>query len=86
MTERCGRNLNILIVSLVWNQRAISLNWQILLRKDEKFWGELFLPKLSRNSNFAQQQALFTTVLLLLKNYKVTVLGDREFCSFELGQ
>jgi hypothetical protein len=24
--------------------------------------------------------------VLPLKNYKVTVLGDREFCSIELGQ
>lgn len=66
------RELNILMVSLVWNQRAIPLNWQLLSRKG--------------NSNFAQQQALFTTVLPLLKDYKVIVLGDREFCSVELGQ
>ncbi|WP_250126496.1 IS4 family transposase [Chroococcidiopsis sp. CCMEE 29] len=66
------RELNILMVSLVWNQRAIPLNWQFLSRKG--------------NSNFAQQQALFTIVLPLLKDYKVTVLGDREFCSVELGQ
>lgn len=66
------RDLNLLMVSLVWNSRAIPLNWQ-------------FLPD-KGNSNFNQQQALFTTVLALLKNYKVTVLGDREFCSVELGQ
>lgn len=66
------RELNILMVSLIWNQRAIPLNWQILSRKG--------------NSNFDQHQALFTTVLPLLKNYKITVLGDREFCSVELGQ
>lgn len=66
------RDLNILMVSLVWHQRAIPLNWQLLSRKG--------------NSNFVQQQALLTTVLPLLKNYKVTVLGDREFCSVELGQ
>lgn len=66
------RELNILMVSIVWNQRAIPLNWQILSRKG--------------NSNFVQQQALFTTVLPLLKDYKVTVLGDREFCSVKLGQ
>jgi hypothetical protein len=60
------------MVSLVWNQRAIPLNWQLLPRKG--------------NSSFVQQQALFTTVLPLLKDYEVTVLGDREFCSVELGQ
>ena len=58
------RELNILMVSIVWNQRAIPLNWQILSRKG--------------NSNFAQQQALFNTVLPLLKDYELTVLGDRE--------
>ena len=31
------RDLNILMVSLVWNSRAIPLNWQILARKDERF-------------------------------------------------
>ena len=52
------------MVSLVWNQRAIPLNWQILLNKG--------------NSNFNQQKALFTTVLPLVKDYQVTVLKDRE--------
>jgi hypothetical protein len=66
------REVNLLMVSLVWNQRAIPLNWQFLLDKG--------------NSNFVQQQALFSTVLPLLKDYRVTVLGDREFCSIELGQ
>lgn len=33
-----------------------------------------------------EQKALFTSVLLLLKDYQITVLGDREFCSIELGQ
>lgn len=45
------RKLNLLMVSLVWNSRAIPLNWQFLSHKDERFWGELFLPKLSRNSS-----------------------------------
>ena len=38
------------------------------------------------NSNFSQQQALLQTVLPLLKAKTVVVLGDREFCSVELGQ
>ncbi|PIG90418.1 IS4 family transposase [Gloeocapsopsis sp. IPPAS B-1203] len=65
------RDLNLLMVSLVWNSRAIPVNWQFLSHRG--------------NSNFNQQQALFTTVLPQL-DYKVTVLGDREFCSIELGQ
>jgi hypothetical protein len=60
------------MVSIIWQQRAIPLHWQFLPRKG--------------NSSFTQQQALFTNVLPLLKDYQVTVLGDREFCSVELGQ
>lgn len=66
------RELNLLMVSLVWNSRAIPLNWQFLSHKG--------------NSSFTQQQTLFISVLPLLKDYQVTVLGDREFCSIELGQ
>lgn len=66
------RELNLLMVSLVWNSRAIPLNWQFLSHKG--------------NSSFTQQQTLFTSVLPLLKDYQVTVLGDREFCSIALGQ
>lgn len=66
------RELNLLMVSIVWNQRAIPLIWQ-------------FLPRCG-NSNFSQQQAVLKPVLPLLNNYQVTVLGDREFCSIALGQ
>lgn len=66
------RDKNLLMVSIIWHQRAIPLHWQFLPRKG--------------NSSFAQQQALFTSILPLLKDYPITVLGDREFCSVELGQ
>lgn len=66
------RELNLLMVSIIWQQRAIPLHWQFLTHKG--------------NSSFLQQQALIQTVLPLLKDYQVTVLGDREFCSIELGQ
>jgi hypothetical protein len=66
------REHNLLMVSLIWQQRALPLYWQ-------------FLPH-QGNSSFAQQQALIQTILPLLKSYQVTVLGDREFCSIELGQ
>ena len=55
------RSVNLLMVSLVLNSRAIPLIWQFLSNKG--------------NSNFTQQQALFTSVLPLLKGYQVTVLG-----------
>lgn len=66
------RELNLLMVSIIWHQRAIPLFWQFLPHKG--------------NSNLAQQQALIQTILPLLKDYKVTVLGDREFCSIALAQ
>jgi hypothetical protein len=58
------RELNLLMVSIIWQQRAIPLHWQFLPRKG--------------NSSFTQQQAIFSDVLPLLKDYRVTVLGDRE--------
>ena len=66
------RELNLLMVSIIWQQRAMPLHWHFLPHKG--------------NSNFVQQQALFTSVLPQLLGYQVTVLGDREFCSVELGQ
>ncbi|CAA9416841.1 Enolase [uncultured Leptolyngbya sp.] len=66
------REHNLLMVSLIWRQRALPLYWQFLPHKG--------------NSSFPQQQALMQPILLLLKQYQVTVLGDREFCSVELGQ
>ncbi len=32
------RELNLLMISLVWNSRAIPLSWQFLSHKDERFW------------------------------------------------
>ncbi|CAA9291068.1 Enolase [uncultured Coleofasciculus sp.] len=66
------REHNLLMASLIWQQRAIPLYWYFLPHKG--------------NSSFAQQQAVIQPVLPLLKTYRVTVLGDREFCSVELGQ
>ncbi len=56
------RELNLLMVSIIWQQRAIPLHW-------------CFIPH-KGNSSFAQQQALFTSVLPLLLHYQVTVLGE----------
>jgi len=42
------------------------------------------LPKLG-NSNLSEQTLALQQVLPLLKQYKVIVLGDREFCSVDLG-
>jgi hypothetical protein len=63
--------INLLMISLIWNKRAIPIYFELL-------------PKLG-NSNFAEQTAALTKVLPLLKPYQIVVLGDREFCSVSLG-
>jgi len=55
----------------LWQKRAIPLYWCLL-------------PKLG-NSNLLELTLALQQVLPLLKEYKVIVLGDREFCSVDLG-
>lgn len=64
-------NINLLMVSLIYRNRAIPL------------YGE-FLNKLG-SSNLSEQIRVLSPVLALLKSYRVVVLGDREFCSVLLG-
>jgi hypothetical protein len=59
------------MVSLIWEKRAIPLYWSLL-------------PKLG-NSNLSEQTKNIQQVLPLLSEYKVIVLGDREFCSVDFG-
>jgi len=63
--------INLFMVSLIWERRAIPLYWSLL-------------PKLG-SSNFDEQTANLQPVLPLFSQYKVIVLGDREFCSIDLG-
>lgn len=63
--------INLFMVSLIWERRAIPLYWSLL-------------PKLG-NSNFESQTTNLQQVLPLFSEYKVIVLGDREFCSVDLG-
>lgn len=58
---------NILMVSLIWDKRAMPLSWQVI-------------PQY-RWSNLAEQQNLMSAIFPLLKDYPVVVLGDREFGS-----
>jgi hypothetical protein len=55
--------INLLVISLIWQKRALPIFWQLL-------------PKLG-SSNLAEQQNLLSQVIPLFKNYKVCVLGDR---------
>jgi len=63
--------INLLMISLVWERRAIPLYWSLL-------------PKLG-SSNFCEQRDAIAEVLPILKNYKIVVLGDREFGCVELA-
>jgi hypothetical protein len=63
--------INLFMVSLIWEKRAIPLYWSLL-------------PKLG-NSNLESQITNLEQILPLFSEYKVIVLGDREFCSVDLG-
>lgn len=64
--------INILMVSLVVNQRGIPLYFELLDHRG--------------NSNLETQKTILGRVLSILKSYKIVVLGDREFCSVELAR
>jgi hypothetical protein len=61
--------INLFMVSLIWERRAVPLYWSLL-------------PKLG-SSNFEEQMTNLQQVLRLFSEYKVIVLGDREFCSID---
>ena len=63
---------NLFVISLSWEQRAISLYWQILSKRG--------------CSNIQEQQALIRAVFRLLKDYEIMILGDREFGSVKLAK
>jgi hypothetical protein len=62
---------NILMVSMIWRNRAIPIYWKMLDRQG--------------NSTLEQQQLVLTPVFTALSSYKLLVLGDREFCSVTLA-
>ena len=63
--------INLLMISLIWDKRAYPLYWELLPKKG--------------NSNFEKQTAAFSKVLSLFNDYKIVLLGNREFCSVKLG-
>lgn len=62
---------NVLMVSAIYQKRALPIFW-VLLEKDG-------------SSNLAEQQKVLRPVIRLLKQYKLVVVGDREFHSIELA-
>ena len=67
------RTINLFVVSVIVDKRAIPLYFYLL-------------DKERGNSNLVEQQRLLSPVLPKLRNYKVIVLGDREFCGVEFSQ
>lgn len=66
------QSINLLMVSLVYERRAIPMYFCLLPKRG--------------SSNLAEQQKVLEPVLKLLKKYKIVVLGDREFCSVDLAK
>ncbi|BDA72375.1 transposase, IS4 family protein [Calothrix sp. PCC 7716] len=64
--------INLFMVSVIWDKRAFPIYFTLL-------------PKLG-NSNISKQQDILSHVLPVFKDYKVCVLGDREFCSVKLAK
>ena len=66
------RSINLLMVSLIYENRAIPIYFILLEGKG--------------SSKLSQQKQVLEPVLKLLRDYKIVVLGDREFCGVELGK
>jgi hypothetical protein len=65
------KNINLLMVSVIWSRRAIPLAWRLL-------------PHIG-NSNQEEQESVLSSVLAMFNDYQIVVLGDREFCSLDLA-
>ncbi|UJB68185.1 hypothetical protein HRE53_16520 [Acaryochloris sp. 'Moss Beach'] len=64
--------INLLMVSVVWQHRAIPVWCEALCKKG--------------SSNYDEQTAVLSKVIRHLSAYRLVILGDREFCSVKLGQ
>lgn len=58
--------VNLFMISVVWDKRAFPVYFELL-------------PKLG-SSNIDEQKAIISKVLPIFNNYKICMLGDREFC------
>ena len=65
------RDNNIFMAAIIWRKRALPIYWNILHKKG--------------SSNLDEQKSLLRPVFRLLKDYKIVILGDREFRSAELA-
>jgi hypothetical protein len=62
---------NVIVVSVIWKKRALPVYWKLLDKPG--------------STNFYEQVSVIRPVLRLLKQYKLIVIGDREFRSTELA-
>ncbi len=65
-------NKNLLIISVIYKKRAIPV----------------YFKRLSKlgSSNFSEQKEVISNIIELFNDYRVVILGDREFCSVKLGE
>ena len=63
---------NILTVSLIYDKRAVLVYWEFLGSKG--------------SSNLTVQKRVIEKAISLFSEYKIVILGDREFCSVTLGK
>jgi Transposase DDE domain len=64
--------INLMMISVVWGKRGFPIYWQLLNKQG--------------SSNFQEQSEILGKVLSRFERYKLVVLGDREFCSVQLGK
>jgi Transposase DDE domain len=64
--------INLFVTSIIWDKRGFPIYFELL-------------PKLG-SSNFDEQKAHLSKTIPLFNNYKLCVLGDREFCSVQLAK
>ncbi|MEM6404746.1 MAG: IS4 family transposase [Cyanobacteria bacterium P01_D01_bin.116] len=64
--------INLFMVSVIWDKRAFPIYFSLL-------------PKLG-SSNITEQKDIIEKFIPLFKNYKICILGDREFCSVKLAK
>ncbi len=65
------KNRNLFMVSVIWKKRALPIYWQFLSKKG--------------SSDLKEQIAVLRPVIKLLKNWRIIIVGDREFRSVELA-
>lgn len=64
--------INLMVISVIWDKRAFPIYFELL-------------PKLG-SSNISEQTSILSKVIPVFNNYKLCVLGDREFCSVKLAK